>query len=122
MGVLIRACFGLWSAQCESFRAGLRVLLHDGCGRRSPDKSCSARRHRCAAHSTCSDLCGHRLCAEALEQAMSSTIQIGNRVPLEGAEPPKHPRISAFGGSDGFLESGLRRYRLALALWIASIV
>jgi len=53
---------------------------------------------------------------------MSSTIQIGNRVPLEGAEPPKHPRISAFGGSDGFLESGLRRYRLALALWIASIV
>ena len=52
---------------------------------------------------------------------MSSTIQIGNRVPLEGAAPPTAPKISAFGDSDGSFESRLRRYRLALALWIASI-
>ncbi|MFL6438486.1 MAG: heme-copper oxidase subunit III [Terriglobales bacterium] len=53
---------------------------------------------------------------------MSTTIQSGNRVPIEGAAPPKRPKTSAFGGSDGSFGSRLRRYRLALGLWIASIV
>jgi cytochrome c oxidase subunit 3 len=53
---------------------------------------------------------------------MSTTIQIGNRVPLEGAVPPTGTKISASGGSDGSFGARLRRYRLALALWIASIM
>ena len=53
---------------------------------------------------------------------MSTTIHLGNRAALEDSLPPKRPEISAFGDWDGSFESRLRRYRLALALWIASIV
>ena len=53
---------------------------------------------------------------------MSTTIQIGSPARLGGAAPPKSPEASNVGDARDLFEFRLRRYRLALALWMASIV
>jgi cytochrome c oxidase subunit III len=51
---------------------------------------------------------------------MSTAIQIGNREQI-GAVPPKRPEASNVGDVRDLFGFRLRRYRLALALWVASI-
>src|SRR3954470_740752 len=53
---------------------------------------------------------------------MSTAIQSGNRERIRGTEPPNGPEVPTLGGPRSRFTLRLRRYRLALALWIASIV
>jgi cytochrome c oxidase subunit III len=53
---------------------------------------------------------------------MSTVIYIGNREHIGGAVPPKRPEASSVGDVRDLFGFRLRRYRLSLALWVASIV
>ena len=53
---------------------------------------------------------------------MSTAIHIGNRVRVGGTPPPQSPAASNVADARAPFRFRLRRYRLALALWVASIV
>lgn len=53
---------------------------------------------------------------------MSTAIQVGNRVGIGGTAPPRDPGASNAADARDLFGFRLRRYRLALALWVASIV
>jgi hypothetical protein len=67
MAALALFSFGYWFAGFKRFRAGLRVLLHNGSRRGSANGSCSAQRHRVAANPACPDVHRNHLRDEEME-------------------------------------------------------